>query len=77
MSYPGHSLGKSYSSAEVQSVYLTDQADWASCMYIEEVWFSNVHIQRTDPTLKNLSDRVNFDGYYDSKDKLAYFNISK
>ena len=30
VSYAGHSLGKSYSSAEMQSVYSTTQADWAS-----------------------------------------------
>ena len=29
MSYPGHSLGGSYPSAEVQSVYSTAPADWA------------------------------------------------
>ena len=28
MSYPGHSLGASYPSAEKQSVYSTAQADW-------------------------------------------------
>ena len=28
----GHSLGKSYHSAEMQSVYSTAQADWARCM---------------------------------------------
>ena len=30
VSYPGHSLGVSYPSAEVQSVYFTAPADWAS-----------------------------------------------
>ena len=29
MSYPEHSLGKSYHSAEIQFVYSTGQADWA------------------------------------------------
>ena len=29
MSYPGHSLGDSYPSAEMQSVYSTAPADWA------------------------------------------------
>ena len=29
VSYLGHSLGRSYSSAEVQSVYSTAPADWA------------------------------------------------
>ena len=29
VSYPGHSLGGSYSSAEKQSVYSTAPADWA------------------------------------------------
>ena len=29
MSYPGHSLGESYSSAEMQLVYSTVPADWA------------------------------------------------
>ena len=29
VSYPGHSLGESYPSAEVQSVYSTAAADWA------------------------------------------------
>ena len=29
VSYPGHSLGGSYPSAEVQSVYSTAPADWA------------------------------------------------
>ena len=29
MSYPGHSLGESYFSAEKQSVYSTATADWA------------------------------------------------
>ena len=29
VSYPGHSLGSSYPSAEVQSVYSTAPADWA------------------------------------------------
>ena len=28
VSYPGHSLGESYPTAEVQSVYSTAQADW-------------------------------------------------
>ena len=30
VSYPGHSLGGSYPSAEVQSVYSTAPADWAT-----------------------------------------------
>ena len=30
MLYPGHSLGRSYPSAEVQSVYSTAPADWAN-----------------------------------------------
>ena len=30
VSYPGHSLGGSYPSAEVQSVYSTAPADWAN-----------------------------------------------
>ena len=29
VSYPGHSLGESYPSAEIQSVYYTVPADWA------------------------------------------------
>ena len=29
VSYPGHSLGGSYPSSEVQSVYFTAPADWA------------------------------------------------
>ncbi len=29
VSYPGHSLGESYPTAEKQSVYSTAQADWA------------------------------------------------
>ena len=36
VSYPGHSLRGSYPSAEVQSVYSTAPADWATkkCVYI-------------------------------------------
>ena len=30
MSYPGHLLGESYPSAEMQSVYSTVPADWAT-----------------------------------------------
>ena len=30
MSYPGHLLRESHSSAEMQSVYFTAQADWAT-----------------------------------------------
>ena len=33
MSYPEHSLGESYSSAEMQSVYSTAPADWASVKF--------------------------------------------
>ena len=33
VSYPGHSLGGSYPSAEVQSVYSTAPADWAILFY--------------------------------------------
>ena len=47
VSYPGHSLGESYPSAEIQSVYSAAQADLAcntfgSLKYvkIEHVWFS-------------------------------------
>ena len=35
VSYPGHSLGESYPSAEMQSVYSTAPADWATGV----VWF--------------------------------------
>ena len=31
VSYPGHSLGESYPSAEMQSVYSEATADWAKC----------------------------------------------
>ena len=34
VSYPGHSSGGSYPSAEVQSVYFTDPADWATHTWI-------------------------------------------
>ena len=30
VSYPGHSLGESYSSVEIQSVYSTALADWTT-----------------------------------------------
>ena len=33
VSYPGHSLGGSYPSAEVQSVYSTALTDWASSFW--------------------------------------------
>ena len=33
VSYPGHSLGESYSSAEMQSVYSTAPADWVICIW--------------------------------------------
>ena len=35
LSYLGHSLGKSYPSAEMQSVYSTPTADWASILLIQ------------------------------------------
>ena len=40
MSYPGHSLGESYSSAEKQSVYSAGPADWAylSCGTRSKIW---------------------------------------
>ena len=37
VSYPGHLLGESYPSAEVQSVYFTAPAEWA----IKRVWIYN------------------------------------
>ena len=33
VSYPGHSLGESYPSAEIQSVYSTAPEDWAIIWY--------------------------------------------
>ena len=43
VSYPGHTLGESYPSAETQSAYFTATADWVRiviCGYINEnkVW---------------------------------------
>ena len=38
MSYPGHSLGVSYSSAEMQSEYSTAPADWVA-MESEYHWY--------------------------------------
>ena len=35
MSYPGHSMGESYPSAEMQSVYFTAPAKWAE----ENLWY--------------------------------------
>ena len=38
VSYPGHSLGKSYLSADIQSVYSTALADWATGHSLEETY---------------------------------------
>ena len=38
MSYPGHSLGESYPSAEVQSVYSTAPVDWATSEDDQSIW---------------------------------------
>ena len=35
MSYPGHSLGESYTSAEMQSMYSATPADWATKILCE------------------------------------------
>ena len=39
MSYPGHSLKESYSSADMQSVYSVAPADWAVWLFV----FSNAN----------------------------------
>ena len=45
MSYPGHSLGGvSYPSAEVQSVYSTALADWATSIWTEIEHFGSPEI---------------------------------
>ena len=48
MSYPGHSLGESYLSAEMQSVYPTAQADWATGVAVpvsDSNFVSNITVQ--------------------------------
>ena len=42
VSYPGHSLGESYPSAEEQSVYSTAPADWA-IVFRESYSYSYFH----------------------------------
>ena len=37
VSYPGHFLGESYPSAEMQSMYTTAPADWATKHYSIEI----------------------------------------
>ena len=44
--YPGHSLGESYPSAEMQSVYPTAPADWATNGYSvhqSKIGFKGIH----------------------------------
>ena len=53
VSYPGHSLGGFYPSAEVQSVYSTAPTDWAiyiynHCVYI---YIYNITGKKTQPQL--------------------------
>ena len=39
VSYPGHSLRKSYPSVEMQSVYSTDPADWPKTLFLLDYGF--------------------------------------
>ena len=46
VSYPGHSLRRSYPSAEVQSVYSTAPADWV--IVLDRNTFNHITVQRND-----------------------------
>ena len=46
VSYPGHLLGVSYPSAEVQSVYSTAPADWASRDWNRKTLFGNLNYKK-------------------------------
>ena len=59
VSYPRHSLGKSYLSVEMQSVYSTAPADWAlrilltKCVYKSYIYIFDIHVL-TGLALNNL-----------------------
>ena len=42
--YPGHSFGGSYLSAEVQSVYTTDSADWVRHLFVLSLNVKQFHL---------------------------------
>ena len=48
VSFPGHSLGESYSSTEVQSVYFAVPADWATRHSLGES-YPSAEMQPTEP----------------------------
>ena len=56
MSYSGHSLGESYSSADMQSVYFTAPADWATGQSLGESY----------PSAEMLSVYFTAQAYWDS-----------
>ena len=59
MSYPGHSLGESYPSAEMQSLYSATPADWAY-MYPEKGDYI-VFVYNTNPLLLGWKIWINSD----------------
>ena len=62
VSYPGHSLGGSYPSAKVQSVYSTAPADWANIyliyMYKEDLALNNLQWLICHETQPNQQSQV-------------------